>query len=161
MKNRITAQRLSIALDVNNIKAQELADRSGVNKASISQYMNGSHAPSNISAGKMAAVLGVDPVWLMGFDVPMLPSKGEKPRDLRSDESALLANYNSLNETGKEKAREAVEMLTTNILFVSDAPALLAAHTRTDIAPDPEGEAADVAKVIQIAKSKKSDSKND
>lgn len=161
MKNRITAQRLSIALDVNNMKAQELADRSGVNKASISQYINGSHAPSNISAGKMAAVLGVDPVWLMGFDVPMLPTKGDNPRELRSDESALLANYNSLNETGKEKAREAVEMLTTNILFVSDPPALLAAHARTDIAPDPEGQTDDINILLQMAESHKSDSKND
>ncbi|MFR6462050.1 MAG: helix-turn-helix domain-containing protein [Anaerostipes hadrus] len=42
-----------------------------VSKASISQYLNGSHAPSNISSGKMAKILNVNPVWLMGFDVPM------------------------------------------------------------------------------------------
>lgn len=71
MKNQITAKRLSDALNRKNMKAQELADASGVNKASISQYINGTHAPSNISAGKMAEVLEVSPVWLMGFDVPM------------------------------------------------------------------------------------------
>ncbi|MFR2169682.1 MAG: hypothetical protein ACLS54_03025 [Anaerostipes hadrus] len=37
----------------------------------MSQYLNGSHAPSNISSGKMAKILNVNPVWLMGFDVPM------------------------------------------------------------------------------------------
>lgn len=71
MKNEVTAKRLIMALDRINMKAQELADRAGLNKASISQYVNGTHAPSNLSAGKMAAVLGVSPVWLMGYDVPM------------------------------------------------------------------------------------------
>ena len=71
MKYPITAKRLTEAMAQKGIKAQELADRSGVSKSSISQYINGSHSPSNISAGKMAAVLEVNPVWLMGFDVPM------------------------------------------------------------------------------------------
>lgn len=71
MKNPITAQRLSLAISNNNIIPQELANASGVSKASISQYLNGSHAPSNISSGKMARVLNVNPLWLMGFDAPM------------------------------------------------------------------------------------------
>ena len=71
MKNPITANRLALALSNANMIPQELANVSGVSKASISQYLNGSHAPSNISSGKMAKVLDVNPVWLMGFDVPM------------------------------------------------------------------------------------------
>ena len=71
MKHEVTAKRLLKALNQVDMKAQELADRSGLNKASISQYVNGTHAPSNISAGRMAIVLGVNPVWLMGYDVPM------------------------------------------------------------------------------------------
>lgn len=72
MKNPITAQRLALALSNANMIPQELSNASGVNKASISQYLSGSHAPSNISSGKMAKVLNVNPVWLMGFDVPMI-----------------------------------------------------------------------------------------
>lgn len=72
MKNPITAHRLSTALSNANMIPQELANASGVSKASISQYLNGSHSPSNISSGKMAKILNVNPVWLMGFDVPML-----------------------------------------------------------------------------------------
>ena len=71
MKNELTAKRIQLALSNANIKPQELAEKSGVSKSSISQYVNGSHAPSNISSGKMAAVLGVNPLWLMGFDVEM------------------------------------------------------------------------------------------
>jgi repressor LexA len=69
MKNELTAKRLSEALSDANMKAQELADKSGVSKSSISQYVNGSHSPSNISSGKMASILGVNPLWLMGFEV--------------------------------------------------------------------------------------------
>lgn len=75
MKNETTAKRLTLALSNANMKPQELADKSGVSKASISQYVNGSHAPSNISSGKMASILKVNPLWLMGFDVPMIEEK--------------------------------------------------------------------------------------
>jgi transcriptional regulator with XRE-family HTH domain len=71
MKNKITADRLRLALDMNHMSASMLSRRSGVSEASISQYINGSHAPSNITAGKIAEVLNVDPVWLMGFNVTM------------------------------------------------------------------------------------------
>lgn len=71
MKNKLTSDRLKLAMDINNINASTLSRRTSVSEASISQYINGSHAPSNITAGKLAAVLNVDPVWLMGFNVPM------------------------------------------------------------------------------------------
>ena len=60
MKNELTAKRLRQAISEMNLKPQELSDLSGVNKASISQYLNGSHAPSNISSGKMGKILNVE-----------------------------------------------------------------------------------------------------
>lgn len=69
MKNPVTAKRLRQAMDEMGLKAVELSEKSGLGKSSISQYMNGSHSPSNISAGKMGKVLKVNPLWLMGFDV--------------------------------------------------------------------------------------------
>ena len=78
MKYQTTATRLRLAMDAKNMKAQELADKAGIHKSSISQYVNGSHTPSNIKAGQMGKVLGVNPLWLMGFDVPMtIPQKKE------------------------------------------------------------------------------------
>lgn len=91
MKNEITAKRLRLALDNASMKPQELAEKSKVSKSSISQYVNGSHAPSNISAGKMSKVLGVEPLWLMGFDVSM-KSENSSP-ELASD--ILAEMYNS------------------------------------------------------------------
>lgn len=91
MKNEITAKRLRLALDNASMKPQELAEKSKVSKSSISQYVNGSHAPSNISAGKMGKVLRVEPLWLMGFDVSM-KSENSSP-ELASD--ILAEMYNS------------------------------------------------------------------
>lgn len=36
----------------------------------------GSNSPSNISSGKMGEILNVNPLWLMGFDVPMQSEYG-------------------------------------------------------------------------------------
>lgn len=68
MKYSITANRLKEALNTRGMTARELSTRSGVSEASISQYINGTHKPGNISCGKIAEVLDCDPVWLMGFD---------------------------------------------------------------------------------------------
>lgn len=75
MKFPETAKRLSYILSVRKMSAQELANRSGVGKSSISHYVNGTNEPHNKNAGAMAEVLGVDPRWLMGFEVDMIPPK--------------------------------------------------------------------------------------
>lgn len=93
MKYPVTAQRLREALNNKNMKAQELADKTGINKASISQYINGSHAPSNISAGKMAPYLHVSPLWLMGFDVDKISEIGNVEIVEKENEKKALELY--------------------------------------------------------------------
>lgn len=71
MKNEETAKRLKLAMDNKNLTAKQLSDKSGVSEPSISQYIHGTFAPRNKTAAKLAKVLQVNPMWLMGFDVPM------------------------------------------------------------------------------------------
>jgi len=71
MKNEETATRLKIAMEKKNLTAKQLSDKSGVSEPSISQYLHGIFAPRNQTAAKLAKVLQVNPMWLMGFDVPM------------------------------------------------------------------------------------------
>lgn len=99
LKNEITAKRLSKAMADMGMKSQELADKSHVSKASISQYVNGSHAPSNISSGKMGKVLNVEPMWLMGFDVPMRKEQNEKAA---TKDFELIKKISLLNERDKD-----------------------------------------------------------
>lgn len=71
MKNEETAKRLKLAMDYKNLTAKQLSDKSGVSEPSISQYVHGTFAPRNKTAAKLAKILQVNPMWLMGFDVPM------------------------------------------------------------------------------------------
>lgn len=99
MKNTLTAKRLQLALSDANISQQELAEKSGVSKASISQYVNGSHAPSNISSGKMGKVLNVEPMWLMGFDVEM---RKELSSESAKNDMVFLEKFSILTERDKK-----------------------------------------------------------
>jgi len=67
MKYEKTARRLRAYLDALNMTQQELADRSKINKASISQWINGKNCPGNINAYKLSQVLGASPEYIMGF----------------------------------------------------------------------------------------------
>lgn len=63
--------RLEIALAARNMKAVDLAEKTGINKARISQYVNGIYTPKSKATYLIAQALNVDEKWLMGFDVPM------------------------------------------------------------------------------------------
>ena len=108
MKYPEIRERFEHVLRRNGITARELADKSGVNETSISQYVNGHHAPSNISSGKMAEVLGVDPLWLMGFDVPMIPSPAASAG---LKDGALLAKIGRLTESHRTVVENMVDSL--------------------------------------------------
>lgn len=141
MKYETTAKRLKQALNNKNMIPQELAERSQVSKASISQYINGSHAPSNISSGKMAPVLDVNPLWLMGFDVPMNQDRAliesrttDITQEYSQQQKRILAYFNALNELGQSEAEKRLKELTQiqqYSLFIPQA-----AHNDYEADPD-------------------------
>lgn len=115
MKNELTAKRIQLALSNANMKPQELADKSGIGKASISQYVNGSHAPGNVSAEKIGKILNVNPLWLMGFDVPM-----ERTASVKEESPKIMQYYELLNDIGQHEATKRVEELTLVPKYVKE-----------------------------------------
>ena len=89
-----------------NGSQQELANRTGVGKASISQYVNGKNVPSNLTAIQICKPFRINPAWLMGFDAPMslIESTGSTSSSftLTTDEEVLIGKYRDLNDEGKE-----------------------------------------------------------
>ena len=71
MNNNVIANRFQYILELRGIKAKDLAERTGINKSSISQYMNGHNVPKQDRAIELAKVLDVSPAWLMGYAVSM------------------------------------------------------------------------------------------
>lgn len=47
---------------------QRFAERTGLNKGSVSQYVNGKNIPSEANARKIAKAFKVDLAWVMGYD---------------------------------------------------------------------------------------------
>lgn len=97
MKHEETAKRLALALSRSGLNQQQLADKSGVSKHSISQYINGHHAPSNINAAKIGEILNVNPMWLMGYDVEANTLINSETRD----DSEFLRGYYVNPETSQ------------------------------------------------------------
>lgn len=66
-----TSDRLREAIILKDITPAELARRVGTSDATISQQLSGKHGISAKFAEKIGEVLGVNPLWLLGYDAPM------------------------------------------------------------------------------------------
>lgn len=62
--------RLLEAMQAKGIRATDLSRETGLSKARISQYVNGKYIPKSDAILSLATVLDVDPLWLMGENVP-------------------------------------------------------------------------------------------
>ncbi len=111
MKYEVVAKRFRLALSNAEMSQQELAEKSGVGKASISQYVNGTHSPGNVSAGKMGKVLEVSAEWLMGFDVEMRKDISPKGADIDME---FVKKISLLNERDKKAVMSIIDSLLSN-----------------------------------------------
>ena len=84
---------------------QVFADRTGINKASVSQYVNGRNTPSSVTAEKIAKAFGCAPEWVMGF------SSRDDSNDLADDERILVANYRKLSPIEKESINNIIDKM--------------------------------------------------
>ncbi len=63
--------RLQKAMNIRNIKAVELSEKTGISKSSLSEYIKGKYEAKQKGIFKLAYALNVSEGWLMGLDVPM------------------------------------------------------------------------------------------
>lgn len=109
MRYELTAKRIREAMRDMNMTQQELADKSGIGKSSISHYVNGSNEPGNKSAYNMAKVLNVNPAWIMGLDAP------KKTQEAISIDF-IKDNLNIINENSLKETRDAILYLYNEAL---------------------------------------------
>lgn len=81
--NRIasTSQRLQQAMEMAHKKQTDLAEMTGLNKATISRYVSGRHEPKAEAISSLASALDVAEMWLWGYDVPMERTEFQKKND--------------------------------------------------------------------------------
>ncbi len=94
MDMEIFQTRLIKAMKESGIRATDLAERTGLSKARISQYVNGRYVPKSDAILRLAEVLGVSPLWLMGENVSSAES-ASLPHNL---EPLRLRRYPMLGE---------------------------------------------------------------
>lgn len=68
MEQESFANRLSKALIIRNMKPIDLAKKSGINKATISEYLKGKYEAKQTNIYILAKALNINEAWLMGFD---------------------------------------------------------------------------------------------
>ena len=72
--------RLLQAMTARGMRASELARRTGLSKARISQYVNGVFTPKSDAVLLMAEALKVSELWLLGKSTDMTPAVPTVPR---------------------------------------------------------------------------------
>lgn len=82
----------------------DIANRSGLDKASISQYKNGIHIPEPDALYRLAVVLNVSMEWLTGADGP----------SATVDDSEILNRYHQLNDLGKREFMRFLDSLSSD-----------------------------------------------
>lgn len=65
------AVRLKKALSIRNMTQSELCQKTKIPKSALSEYVKGLYDPKQDRLLILAEALNVDPVWLMGYDIPM------------------------------------------------------------------------------------------
>lgn len=65
------AHRLKYAIKIRDVRPVDISKVTGISKTNLSCYMSGKYEAKQDSVEILAKVLDVNPVWLMGYDVPI------------------------------------------------------------------------------------------
>lgn len=100
--------RLAKALAIRGMKQFELCEKTKIPKSAISQYLSGAFEPKQDRLYIISKALNVDPVWLMGFDVPMEKKKevSQAERRLSEGEELMLEIFRRIPEDRQAAALE-------------------------------------------------------
>lgn len=118
------ANRLRKALDYNNMKPSELANKTGINKSLISNYLSGTFKAKQDKLTIIAETLGVSEAWLMGYDVDMDREWIEEDAHLDNVSYYIASNTKTIKIPilGKVPAGVPIEAIE-DILGYEDIPA--------------------------------------
>ena len=106
--------RFQKALEYRNLKPIDIARRTGISEATISQYRSGYSKPKEERLTIIANALDVNPAWLMGLNAPMTVPVSSPPSpspDLDPDDRELLSKYHMLSDEGKGMLQDRADEL--------------------------------------------------
>ena len=101
------AIRLKLYMEKANMKQAELAEKTKINKSSISEYLSGNYEPKQRNIYKMALALGIKPSQLMGIDSE---EPAPAPLSLTQQEETLVKKYRQLDADGREEIDDLIDV---------------------------------------------------
>lgn len=139
-KDSTSKERIAEMMSVLNLKQVDIVKKTGIPKSSLSNYLSGKRTPNQEQLSVIADPYGINPAWLMGYNVPMwlkdtpvvfsTPEEfeitwyksggGKHPIKLSEEEYSLILTYRSADDTTKDminrilKYRELLEKRLNN-----------------------------------------------
>jgi transcriptional regulator with XRE-family HTH domain len=93
------------------MKQTELCKLAKIPKGSLSLYISGAYEPKQDRLYLMAEALDVDPVWLMGYDVPMERQKNTPDKqELSEGEELLLELFRQVPAESQQMVLEMIRI---------------------------------------------------
>lgn len=114
------SQRLKELMESTGDKQIDMARKTGISKGTLTKYVNGKMGMKQSRIEKIAEIYGVDPVWLLGFDVPKKKkaycvieqkSQASLVREQTIRYGELLAKFDKLNDSDKQIIEDMIDRL--------------------------------------------------
>lgn len=109
----IRTDRLQKAFIDSGLSQTEVCERVGITKGAMSSYLSGRYFPKQRVVDKLAEVLHVSVLYLMGYDDPS-SSASDKSTSADPAEMLLLSAFRDLNAAGREMLCNYAEYLLSN-----------------------------------------------
>lgn len=97
MENYERKNRIREALEMRGMKQIELAEKSGIRRGTINNWLNNKYQPKQRALATLAQILDVAELWLAGYDIPMERAPEQKKAD------ALIEVFNQLRSDAEFK----------------------------------------------------------
>lgn len=105
-----TPERIKYAMEMTRKRQVDLVNGTGLNRSTISRYVSGECEPKADAINKLATVLGVNEMWLWGYDVPM-ERKKENSLDKRSLTEGEMLLLDLFNQVPEESQQMVIDMI--------------------------------------------------
>lgn len=106
-------ERLKSEMKRQGLSQAELCLRTGIPKSALSQYLSGCFKPREGRIRIMADALGVDPAWLIGFDV--YDGENDENQGYLTDRETILLSLYRSNSRFRKKIDELIDDSSSNI----------------------------------------------
>lgn len=100
--------RIQKAMDLRNMRQQDIIEKAGLSSSTISQYLSGRNKPKQDNIYRLATVLNVNPAWLMGYDTTIEWKDNEM---VTRREKEFLDAVRLLDDEDKARIMERVSVL--------------------------------------------------